>query len=63
MFVCICNAFSKRDVQTVIDSGLAKSVSCVYHHNECAAQCGQCAGMIRDMLAESGVLPSRVREA
>lgn len=49
MIVCVCNRLNERRVHDAIGSG-AGTVSSIYRSCGCAAQCGRCAAMIRDML-------------
>lgn len=51
MYVCICNAFTCRDVRRVKSQGVSKS-SQVYKKLGCRIQCGKCLETIDNVLKE-----------
>jgi bacterioferritin-associated ferredoxin len=57
VIVCSCNILSDQQIRSVI-SHRAPRVSQVYCGLGCAAQCGRCAGTIRQIMNE--VLHARV---
>ena len=51
MYVCICNAFTCRDVRRVRSQGVSKSRQ-VYKKLGCRMQCGKCLETIDNVLKE-----------
>ena len=51
MYVCICNAFTCKDVKKVRDQGVSKSGQ-VYKKLGCSMQCGKCLETIDSLLKE-----------
>ena len=51
MYVCICNAFTCRDVRRVKSQGVSKSRQ-VYKKLGCSMQCGKCLETIDNVLRE-----------
>jgi len=51
MYVCICNAFTCRDVRKVRDQGASRSGQ-VYKKLGCKMQCGKCLETIESVLKE-----------
>ena len=51
MYVCICNAFTCKDVKKVKAEGVAKSGQ-VYKKLGCKMQCGKCLDTIEGLLKE-----------
>ena len=51
MYVCICNAFTCRDVRRVKSQGVSKSRQ-VYKKLGCRIQCGKCLETIDNVLKE-----------
>jgi bacterioferritin-associated ferredoxin len=51
MYVCICNAFTCRDVRRVKSQGVSKSRQ-VYKKLGCSIQCGKCLETIDNVLKE-----------
>ena len=51
MYVCICNAFTCRDVRRVRSEGILKSRQ-VYKKLGCRMQCGKCLETIDSLLKE-----------
>ena len=49
MYVCICNGLNERKVNEALTGG-AVTVSRIYKHFGCAAKCGKCVPVMRDML-------------
>ena len=58
MIVCSCNVLSDQQIGGALISHRAPRVSQVYCGLGCAAQCGRCAGTIRQIMNE--VLHARV---
>jgi bacterioferritin-associated ferredoxin len=54
MYVCICNAFTCRDVRKVRDEGVSKSGQ-VYKKLGCRMQCGKCLETIDNVLKEKDI--------
>ncbi len=46
MYVCICNAFTEKQVVRVLSGG-ALSPAGVYRHLGCTPQCGKCIPSVR----------------
>ena len=57
MYVCLCNAFTDRDVNRAIDDG-ARTAGQVYKRLEAIPQCGKCKDMIREMITDRHALQS-----
>ncbi len=57
MYVCLCNAFTDRDVNRAIDDG-ARTAGQVYKRLEAVPQCGKCKDTIREMVSARHALPS-----
>lgn len=51
MYVCICNAFTCKDVRKVRDQGVSRSGQ-VYKKLGCKMQCGKCLETIANVLKE-----------
>lgn len=51
MYVCLCNAFTDRDVNCAIDTG-AHTVGQVYKTLQAVPQCGKCKDIIREMITD-----------
>jgi len=51
MYVCICNAFTCRDIRKLKMKGISKSVQ-VYKKLGCKMQCGKCLETIESVLNE-----------
>ncbi len=51
MYVCICNAFTDRQVKQHLKEG-AKSAACVFRARGCAPQCGKCVPTLREIVNE-----------
>ena len=51
MYVCICNAFTEKQVVRVL-SGEALSPAGVYRHLGCTPQCGKCIPSVRSMVKQ-----------
>ncbi|WP_207478190.1 (2Fe-2S)-binding protein [Arenibaculum pallidiluteum] len=49
MYVCICNAFTERQVRTALDQGV-RSPAGVFRARKCAPQCGKCVPTLRQMV-------------
>lgn len=49
MYVCVCNAFTDKDVKRAFDDG-ARTVSSVYKAMQCKPRCGKCKCVIRSVL-------------
>ena len=62
MYVCLCNAFTDRDVNRAIDDG-ARTAGQVYKRLEAIPQCGKCKDMIREMVSARHALPSPLEAA
>lgn len=59
MYVCICNAFTDRDVNVAIDAG-ACTVGQVYRCLDAVPQCGKCKDTIREMIGRRHALQAGV---
>ncbi len=57
MYVCICNAFTCKDVRKAKVEGVSKS-SQVYKKLGCKMQCGKCLEAIEDVLQDNNDLDS-----
>jgi bacterioferritin-associated ferredoxin len=53
MYVCICHAFTQRQVRSALDQG-ARTTAAVYRQIGARIQCGKCVPMVRDMVREHG---------
>ncbi len=62
MYVCLCNAFTDRDVNRAIDDG-AHTVAQVYKRLEAIPQCGKCKDTIREMVSGRQALQSPLEAA
>ncbi len=62
MYVCICNAFTDRDVNLAIDAG-ACTVGQVYRCLDAVPQCGKCKDTIREMIGRRHALQSPLEAA
>ena len=62
MYVCLCNAFTDRDVNRAIDDG-ARTAGQVYKRLEAIPQCGKCKDMIREMVSARHALQSPLEAA
>jgi len=51
MYVCICNAFTCRDIRELKIKGVSRSVE-VYKNLGCKMQCGKCLDTIESVLNE-----------
>ena len=51
MYVCICNAFTEKQVVRVLSGG-ALSPAGVYRHLGCTPQCGKCIPSVRSMVKQ-----------
>jgi bacterioferritin-associated ferredoxin len=51
MYVCICNAFTEKQVIAALDGG-ASTAAGVYRHMGCTPQCGKCVPSLRTMVKE-----------
>jgi bacterioferritin-associated ferredoxin len=52
MYVCICNAFTERQVSIAIHTGVSSPAG-VFRHLGCAPQCGKCVPTVRCMVKNS----------
>ena len=62
MYVCLCNAFTDRDVNRAIDAG-AHTVGQVYKRLDCVPQCGKCKDTIREMISARHAMQSPLEAA
>ena len=62
MYVCLCNAFTDRDVNRAIDTG-AHTVGQVYKTLQAVPQCGKCKDMIREMITDRHAMQSPAEAA
>ncbi|HEY9566953.1 MAG TPA: (2Fe-2S)-binding protein [Thalassobaculum sp.] len=62
MYVCLCNAFTDRDVDRAIDAG-AHTVGQVYKRLDAVPQCGKCKDTIRTMLTRRHATQSPLEAA
>lgn len=57
MYLCLCNAFTTRDVTAQVDNGCG-SVASVYRGLGCRPRCGKCVAdicqLIKDTVADRG---------
>ena len=49
MYVCICHAFTDRQVERALDEGV-RSAAGVYKALGCTPQCGKCVSHVREMV-------------
>lgn len=49
MYVCICNAFTEKQVCTAIRKGIS-TPSGLFRHLGCVPQCGKCVPTVRHMV-------------
>jgi bacterioferritin-associated ferredoxin len=52
MYVCICNAFTEKQVSVAIGTGVSSPAG-VFRHFGCVPQCGKCVPMVRGMVKNS----------
>ncbi|UEM07608.1 (2Fe-2S)-binding protein (plasmid) [Skermanella rosea] len=57
MYVCICNAFTEKQVCTAIRKGIS-TPSGLFRHLGCVPQCGKCVPTVRYMVKETDNLSS-----
>ena len=62
MYICICNGFTDREIRVAAKEGAVQSVSRVYRHLGCEAQCGRCAPTVLRIMREPPV-DSRLPDA
>lgn len=62
MYVCLCNAFTDRDVNRAVDAG-ATTVAQVYKRLEAVPQCGKCKTMIREIITDRHCPPTPLEAA
>jgi len=62
MYVCICNAFTCKDVKRVKSQG-ALNPRQVYKKLGCRMQCGKCVETIDNVLKEDQVTDSHVNKS
>ena len=58
MYVCICNAFTEKQVSTAIHTGVSSPAG-VFRHLGCTPQCGKCVPTVRRMVKDNGGLPAK----
>ncbi|UEM03389.1 (2Fe-2S)-binding protein [Skermanella rosea] len=51
MYVCICNAFTEKQVCTAIRKGIS-TPSGLFRHLGCVPQCGKCVPTVRHMVKD-----------
>ncbi len=56
MLVCLCNALSDRAIRAAAEHG-ARCCKGVWDRCGCRPDCGQCASLIREILAEYQARP------
>ena len=49
MYVCICNAFTEKQVCVALRKGISSPAG-VFRHFGCAPQCGKCVPTVRCMV-------------
>jgi bacterioferritin-associated ferredoxin len=49
MYVCICNAFTEKQVCVALRKGISSPAG-VFRHLGCAPQCGKCVPTVRCMV-------------
>lgn len=52
MYICICNGFTDRQIRVAARQGLVRSVSTMYRHLGCEAQCGRCSPTVLKIMRE-----------
>ena len=52
MYICICNGFTDRQIRVAARQGTVHSVSRMYRHLGCEAQCGRCAPTVLKIMRE-----------
>jgi bacterioferritin-associated ferredoxin len=58
VYVCICNAFTEKQVFVAIDTGISSPAG-VFRHLGCVPQCGKCVPTVRGMVKNNdGPSPS-----
>ena len=55
MYVCICNAFTEKQVSVAIRTGVSSPAG-VFRHLGCVPQCGKCVPTVRWMVKDSADL-------
>jgi bacterioferritin-associated ferredoxin len=53
MIICSCNVLSDRDIRSAVQAERSRSISQVYGHLGCSAECGRCARTIRRIVDEA----------
>ncbi len=59
MYVCVCNAYSEKQILKAVVEGGAKSVKDAYAMLGCQPQCGQCCRFARYLIKSA----KRLRDA
>jgi bacterioferritin-associated ferredoxin len=54
VYVCICNAFTEKQVSVAIDTGVSSPAG-VFRHLGCVPQCGKCVPTVRGMVRNNDV--------
>ena len=54
MYVCICNAFTEKQVSVAIGAGISSPAG-VFRHLGCVPQCGKCVPTVRCMVKNNDV--------
>jgi bacterioferritin-associated ferredoxin len=54
MYVCICNAFTEKQVSKALRTGISSPAG-VFRHLGCAPQCGKCVPTVRCMVKDNGL--------
>jgi bacterioferritin-associated ferredoxin len=54
VYVCICNAFTEKQVSVAIDTGVSSPAG-VFRHLGCVPQCGKCVPTVRRMVRNNDV--------
>jgi bacterioferritin-associated ferredoxin len=54
VYVCICNAFTEKQVSVAIDTGISSPAG-VFRHLGCVPQCGKCVPTVRGMVKNNDV--------
>lgn len=62
VYVCLCNALTDREIRTVCQQQ-QRRVSDVYKALGCAAKCGKCVPIVRDLARIDGSVVSSLAEA
>lgn len=52
MYVCVCNAFTDKQVKTLLETSGARRPADVYRGMQCRPQCGKCSVQIKEMIDE-----------